>query len=804
MRSLFQDLRFTVRMLAKNPGFTAAAVLTISIGIGANTAIFSVVYGVLLRPLPFADPEQLVAIWESNPDAGQPHQRVAAPTFLDWRRDNQSFEVISAFHETSKVITDADSPEQLNGKMVSANFFSMLGVAARYGRTFTAEEEKWGNDKFVILGHDLWQRLFGGDASVIGKRITLSDERFEIVGILPEHFRFIEPADIWLPLSFSPDMLGPGSRGARYLKVLGRLRQDASIVEAKEDMNNLAQLLGEQYPNNAGWGVALNSLHDEITGDHRTPLIVLISAVGFVLLIACGNVANLLLSRATVRSREVALRAALGASRLRLTSQFFIEGLTLAFFGAAVGVLVASWTLNPLLHLAPMNIPRVDEVGLDTMVLAFMLCLTLFVAAFFGIVPIRYIVAADLNSMLKNRMDASQLGGRRVSLRSLFVIAQVALSIILLVGAGLLMRSFFQLLHVDPGFEPKGSMTISFNLSEKRYPSHRQRVGFSRQLLEGVRSITGVEYAGLGTNLPLSGSRMTFGFFLGNNPIKDEQIQFSQYHTASPGYFNAMGVPLIMGRDFVRSDDESGHQVAIINKTLAQRYWPHRTPLGEIIRTVSQNGITAREIVGVVGDIKHSELSAQPEPQIYVPYAQDSWPFPTLVLRSKTDIQSLLLAVRNQVWAIDKTIPVGGMESIDRRVNASLSTNRFQMQLLSLFAAIALFLAMVGLLAVVGYMVSQRTREIGIRKALGAQSIDVIHMVVGEGLLLSAVGLALGLLGAIGLMRWLASLLFEISPNDPMTLAATCALMLVVSLVASYIPARRAARISPMEALRGE
>jgi putative ABC transport system permease protein len=802
--SLLQDLRFAVRMLAKNPGFTTAAVLTIAIGIGANTALFSVVYGVLLRPLQFSDPARLVAIWESNPEAGQPRQRVSAPTFLDWRRNNRSFETVCAFHETSRVSTDTGFPEQLNGKAVSSGFFSMLGVQTLYGRTFTADEERAGNDKVVILDHGLWQRLFGGNANIIGKRITLSDERFEVVGILPEHFRYVEPADIWLPLSFSPDALGPGSRGARYLKVLARLRQDVAMVEANEDMNALARQLGEQYPNSTGWGVALNSLHDEVTGGHRTPLLVLFGAVGLVMLIACGNVANLLLSRAAVRGREVAVRAALGASRLRLTMQFLMEGLTLAFLGAVVGLLIASWTLNPLLCLAPMNIPRLDEVSLDTVVLVFMLCLTIMSAVFFGLAPVRHIAAEDLNAALKNRTDATPLERRRVSLRSLFVIAQVSLSLILLVGAGLLMRSFVQLLYIDPGFKPEGSMTLSFNLSGKRYPDHRQRAAFSRQLLDGVRSIPGVEGAGLGTNLPLGGSSMTFGFFLGDTPMAGEQIQFCQYHTASPDYFNTMGVPIIRGRDFTRSDDESGPQVAIVNRTLVQRYWPGKAPLGERIRTISQNGITAREIVGVVGDIKHSKLSAQAEPEVYVPYAQDSWPFPTLVVRNHADGQSLLSAVRRQVWAIDKTIPVAALESIDRRVDDSIASNRFQMQMLSLFAATAMFLAMVGLLAVVGYLVSRRTREIGIRKALGAQSIDVIRMVVGEGLLLSAIGIALGLLGAIGLMRWLASLLFEISPADPVTLAATCVLMLVVSFVASYIPARRAVRINPIEALRNE
>jgi putative ABC transport system permease protein len=804
MSTLLQDLRYAVRMLAKSPGFTTAAVLTIALGIGANTAIFSMVYGVLLRPLPFDDPGRLVAIWESKPEAGQPRQRVSPPAFLDWRAQNQTFEEMSAFVGWTKVYADSESPEQLHGMAVSADFLPMLRVSALHGRTFAADEEKWGSDKIVVLDHGLWQRLFGGDPGIIGKRITLSDERFEVIGVLPASFRFVEHADIWLPLSFPPDSLGPGARGARYLRVLARLRPDVTTAEANVRMNALARRLGERYPNNAGWGVALNTLHDEITGGHRTPLLVLLVAVGLVLLIACGNVANLLLSRAAARGHEIAVRAALGASRGRVTRQFLIEGLTLAFCGAIVGLGVASWTLNPLLRLAPVNIPRIDAIGLNFPVLAFALGLSVLATAFFGVVPARHLAAADSNALLKRRAGGSFQGGRRAGMRSLFVVAQLALSFILLVGAGLLLRSFIRLQHIDPGFNPNRSMALSFNLPEKRYPSHRQRAGFSRQLLEGVRSIPGVEHAGIGVSLPLGGSKMSFGFFLGDTPSAVEENQYAQYNAVSPDYFGALGVPIVRGRDFTQRDEESGRQVAIVSQTLARRCWPGETPLGKRIRTISQNGITVREIVGVVGDVRHSALSERPEPELYVPYAQDPWPFLTLVMRGDADGQFLLQSARRHVWMTDKTIPVAALESMDHRIDASIAANRFQMQLLGSFAALALLLATVGLLAVVGYMASRRTREIGIRKALGAQSRDVIRMVVGEGLFLSAIGLAVGLLGVVGLTRWLASLLFEVSPTDPATLVTTCVLMLAVSFVASYIPARRAARIDPMEALRFE
>jgi predicted permease len=797
------DLQHAARMLAKSPGFTTAVVTLLALGIGVNTAVFSVANGVLLRPLPFAESERVVALWESKPQAGQPRQRVSPPTFLDWRAENPAFEAVSAFAETGKVYSDSESPELVPGMVVSANFFSLLRARALVGRTFTAEEEGWGRQKVIVLSHGLWQRLFGADRSIIGKTVTLSHENFEVVGVLPASFRFTEPADFWIPLSFRPSELSPGFRGARYLKVVARLKPGVTLAAARDSMAALAHRLGERYANNSGWSVSLTTLREDLASGHRKPLLLLMAAVVLVLLIACGNVANLLLSRAAGRGGETAIRAALGASRWRLTRQFLAEGAILATLGATGGLLLASWTLKPLLRLAPDALPRVEDVSIDTSVLAFTLTVSVLAALFLSMVPALRLPQCDLAPALRSRAAGSLASDGRARLRSAFVTLQVALAVVMVVGAGLLVRSFMRLRAVDPGFQPERAAALFLGLPQSSYASPRERIDFSRRLLESVRSTPGVKCAALGTNVPLNGTRMAFGFLLGDAPLPAEESQPAEYHAVSPDYFRTLGVPLLKGRDFAQQDDESGPPVVIVSRALAQRYWPGDSPLGKRIRTISQ-GITVREIVGVVGDVKHSAIAEQTKPQIYVPYAQDSWPFLALAVRGAAEGPSLSPAIRQQIRSLDKTLPVGELEPMERRVDASIAGNRFQAQLSALFAGLALLLATVGLSALLGHLVSQRTREIGIRKALGAQAVDIVRLVVGEALLLSALGLAIGLLAAFGLTCWLASLLFDVSPHDPATLAAACAVLLVGALIASYVPARRAAKVDPMVALRCE
>ncbi|HXG68904.1 MAG TPA: ABC transporter permease [Blastocatellia bacterium] len=804
METLAQDIRYGVRTLVKNPGFTIVAVIALALGIGANSAIFTVVNGVILRPLPYEDPEELVLVWETRPARNIMRGVFSPADFLDTRNQNQVFEDMAAFNGANITRTDGGEPERVRGNRVSHGFFSILGIQPALGRAFLPEDEKFGNHRVVILSHGYWQRRFAGDPDVIGKTLTLNSQPHTVIGILPAGFRFVwdsEEADMWLPLAFAEDKL---ARGSRYLPVIARLKPGVSREQAQAEMDALAASLEQQYPDsNAGRGVFVASMHEEIVGDIRLALYVLLAAVAFVLLIACANVANLLLARAAGRQREVALRLALGASRFRLVRQFLTESVLLSMFSGALGLVLALWGLDFLKAVSPGDIPRLNEIGLDFRALGFTLGISLLTGLLFGIAPALQASNLDLNEALKEGGRSATVGFRRQRLRSLFVVAEVALALVLLIGAGLLIRSFLRLQEVKPGFDPNNVLTMAISLPEARYPKPEQQAAFFRQLLENLETLPGVETVGAVLPLPYSHSNYSYTFDIEGRPsAAPGERTAASWRAVSPDYFRAMRIPLLKGRAFTEQDVRNAEKVIIINETMAQRYFPDEDPIGKRM-TIGINNITAR-IVGIVGDVKFAGLDSELSPEMYTPYPQTTAGVMNIVMRTTGDPASVIAAARSQAQLLDRDLPVYDIKPMEERLSESVAQPRFNTLLLTIFAAVALALAVVGIYGVMSYSVTQRTHEIGIRMALGAGRGDVLRLVVGQGMALALVGVGVGLAGAYFLTRWLESLLFGVTATDPATFAAISLLLVAVALFASYIPARRATKVDPMVALRHE
>ena len=800
MGTFWQDVRYGARVLLKSRGFTAASVLCLALGVGANTAIFSVVNAVLLRSLPVAEPDRLVALRQTHPSK-QPDAQVAPGNFVEWRRQNTVFSDVAAYRTVSYNLTGDGNPERLLAGRASSGMFTMLGVEPVVGRDFLMEEDEPGREKVVLISHGLWQRRFGGDPSIVGRELKLSGENFEVVGVLPAGFRLPDrERELWTPLALSKTERE--LRHSQYLEAIARLRPDVTQAQAQEEMSLIAGRLAGQYPEaNAGWGVRLTPLPDFFVRDVKTALWVLVGAAGFVLLIACANVANLLLARAADRRREIAIRAALGAGRLRVVRQLLTESLLLAGAGGGVGVLLAAWGLDALLALAPRDLPRVGAVALDRGTLLFALAATLLTGLLFGLTPALQLSNADLNEALK--ASGGQRGAYRQRAGKLLIVSEVALAVVLLVGGALLLLTLWQLRRVDPGFDRRDAVAVTIQLSEKKYAGEEQINLFSRQLLERVAGLPGVQSAGIARVLPVVAD-FPVGFYVeGRQREADNQLPQANYSAVSPGYFDTMGIPVIRGRAFTDADRQDAPRVAVISETAARRFFPGEDPVGKRINLVT--GPEAfREIVGVVGDVKQHGLSRDTRPQAYEPFAQAPNQFMTVVVRVPGDPAALVPAIRAEVLALDAEQPLHSVRTLEEIVSYSIRQERFTALLLSAFAATALALAAAGLYGVVSYSVAQRTRELGIRIALGARPADVLRLVVGQGMLLVGLGIGLGLLASLALTRTLAGLLYGVSTTDPLTYAVIVLLLVAVALAACYVPARRATKVNPVVALRYE
>jgi putative ABC transport system permease protein len=797
-------------MLAQKPGFAAAAVLALALGIGANSAIFSVVNAVLLRSLPYEEPNQLLIVQSTRRQDSGRSGSSSYPDFADWKGQNQVFDEMAAFRSKGLTLTGAGEPERLQGARVSASFFPLLGVKTSLGRTFLPEEDKPKAERVVVISHGLWQRRFGGDANIIGQSLTLDAQSYTVVGVLAAGFDFpieIEKADVWSPLALDGQLLE--QRGAHFLKVIARLKPGVSPQTAQAEITTIASRLEQQYPeDDTDRIVTLYSLYDHLVGGIRPALLVLLGAVGFVLLIACSNVANLLLARAAARQKEIAIRMALGASRGRIVRQLITESLILAFIGGGAGLLLALWGVESLIALSPANLPRLSGIGVDGWVLGFTLLISVMTGIIFGLAPALKASRPDLNDALKEggRGSTEGFSGRR--LRNLLVVSEMALALVLLISAGLLIRSFLQLQQVNAGFDPANVLTMSVQLPESKYEQGVQVSAFFEQTLERIAALPGVESAGGITTLPLSGNSMRTTFTVQNRPAPvPGQEPLAQLRAVTPGYFRTLRIPLLRGEEFTENYKKDRPGRIIINDTMARRFFPDEDPIGlrlSIGLGIDDNDPTAWEIIGIVGDVRHASLDAEPIPEMYVPHSQQSWPFLTLVVRSSSDPMALAGPVRSQILALDNDQPVSGIRSMEGMVSASIAQPRFYLLLLSIFAALALVLATVGIYGVLSYSVTQRMHEIGIRMALGAKQSDVIKLVVGQGMMLALVGVAIGLVSAFVFTRLMSSMLYGVSATDPVTFAALALLLTAVALLASYIPARRATKVDPMIALRYE
>jgi predicted permease len=811
LEELWQDLRYGARMLVKNPGFTMVAVITLALGIGANSAIFSVVNSVLLRELPYRDPQRLVMVfteWEI-PQVGTrgTESPFTGADFRDLRDQNQSFEQLSAFSGVTFNLTGGGDPEALSGIHASANLFSLLGSEARHGRVFLPEEDQAGSNRVVILSDRLWQRRFGSDPKIIGQTISLNNENYTVVGVAPPDFQFPPKAtlsassvDFYTPLALSPEEWNNRNSG-RY-SVIARLKSQTRIEQAQTEVAGIASRLEEQYPNTNRYKSArLVAFHQQVVSKVQTALLALLGATGFVLLIACVNVANLLLARTATRQKEMAVRAALGAGRWRVVRQLLTESLLLSVLAGALASLLAFWSVDLLRLIAPEDFPRADEIGVDVRVFAFTLVASLLTGITFGLVPALQGSRTELNETLKEGWRSSG-GGRRNRFGAALVVSEVALAMALLVGAGLMLRSFIRLMSVDPGFDPQKVLAIAIRPPETKY-QQAQQAAFFQQLLERVRAMPGVRSAGA-VFPPLGSWDNSSGFRIEGEPPPSPNTSRSIVNrVVSSDYFKTLDIQLLKGRVITDGDGPNKPPVVVINETMARQYWPNGDPIGR--RIISGEDDTWREIVGVVKDVRYNSLDTEAGAQVYMPFdIYSGASYRTLVARTDGDPLSLAPAVRGAVQAIDKDQPISSVRTMEDMVARSVSQRRFNMLLLAVFAGIALLLAAVGIYGVMSYSVEQRAHEIGVRMALGAQTSDVLRLVVRRGMTLTLIGAVIGLCAALGLTRLIENLLFGVSTTDPLTFFVIPLLLALVTLLACYLPARRATKVDPLVALKAE
>ena len=805
MDHLKQDIVYAVRRLFKAPGFAVVAIVTLALGIGANSAIFSVVHGVILQPLPYPESNRLVGVYHTT----EGHRAVmSGPNFTDIARSASTLENAAAVSTGRVILTGEGEPARLPIAEVSASLFNVLRVRPEIGRTFTADENTPGRTNLVILSHALWQQRFGGDPSVLGRKITLDGVPKEVIGVMPKRFSFPSARDAWLPLEYDDNFVSK-QRGAWYLSVVARLKPGVTPEQSAAEVETLGRNLARQYPDaDAEIGMTTYPLLESMVGDIRRAVYVLLGAVGFVLLIACTNVANLLLARAAARGSEMAVRTALGAGRGRLVRQLLTESVILSLLGAIGGLLLAVWGVELLTSMKPAGIPRLDNVRIDATVILFTIGIALVTGLLFGLVP-AFTATRGLTASLKEggRGAVTSRGGTRV--RGVLVVVELALAVMLLAGAGLLMRSFIKLQAVDPGFKPEQALTFELTLPESRYKEDAQNVAFYDQLMPRLRALPGVRSASAVMGLPLGGLDFIISFEVGGRPpVPPSQQPAMQVRVATPDYFSTIGIPLKRGRVFTEEDRAETPKVVLITESAARQFFPGEDPIGKKIKLGWGRGPgkprAGGEVVGIVGDVKDAGLDEPNPPQIYMPLRQ--WPvsFMTVVMKTAVPPVSLSDAVKAQVASIDPNLPLSNVRTLDEIVAKSVSQQRFYVTLLGVFASVALVLAAIGIFGVLSYAVSQRTREIGIRMALGAQGRSVIRLIVWQAMLLVAAGVAAGTAAALYLSQTMTKMLFSITPTDPATFASVAGVLVAVALFASYLPARRATKVDPIVALRAE
>jgi putative ABC transport system permease protein len=833
MNSLLQDLRFGLRMLVKNPIFALVAIVTLALGIGANTAIFSVVDAVLMRPLPYPEANRLVFLWSTMNSQGVPQSGSAVPDYQGWRDRNQSFDGLAAFYNGDFNLSSTGSqPELIQGAYITANLFQVLKISPLSGRLFTSEEEQFGRNHVVLLSYGLWQRRFASDRNIVGRDIKLGGESYTVAGVMPRGLPFFDnlpEVDLWTPLSFAPKD-NMATRNNHFINLVGRLKPGVTVEQAQQDTSAIAKTMYGETPGELGLGALVVPVQEQIAGDSRTGLLVLLGAVAFVLLVACVNVANLLLARASAREKELAIRASLGASRTRIVRQVIIECLPLGVIGGLLGLLLAIWGIDLLSSLLPASLPRGNPISVNSRVLLFTFALALLTILFFGLLPALQAAKADVRESL-NEGGRSGIGSRKQGrMRRLLVIAEVALALVLLVASGLMVRSFIKLRHVDVGFTEHNVLTLRVPLPKAKYPTPKTAddpsdpagLAFYEQLLERVRSLPGVKSATAATLLPL-GAGQGWGKFLsveGQAADSTDKVPLVRFALVSPDYFRAFGVALRQGRSFATDDKSTSQPVAIINETLARRFFPNENPVGKTIwmgppeNLLPPEALTLvgrfprRLIVGVASDVKGGSLN-QPTPAlVYAPLTQhrrEGWSNNLmLAVQTSTTPEALTSAIREQVRALDPDQPVTSIRTMDQLLDRTLSEAKFGLLLFGLFAALALVLAAIGIYGVMATAVTQRTHEIGLRMALGAQKRDVLRLVIGEGMILVLIGIAAGLASAAALTRLMSTLLFGVSTTDPVTFAVITLLLTTVALLACFIPARRATKVDPLVALRYE
>jgi len=819
MENLLHDARYSIRMLRKNPGFTAVAVIALALGIGANSAIFSVVNAVLLRPLPFKDPKGLVRIWGKYDKQGIPKNWISQPELVDIWDQSEAFEAVAAYQTGGVNLTGTGEPVRVNAASVNASLFSILGIEARLGRVLLDEEDQPGRNRVAVISDSLWRSRFASDPSIVGTELGLSGNSFTVVGVMPPGFHFPNNEDIWTPIAI--DKNNPGNRGNHGLEVIARLKPGATFPQAQTELTNVAATLEQRFPNNygdSGFGFYPVAMMDELVGTIRPALYILLGAVGFVLLIACANVANLLLARATVREKEVAIRAALGARRGRLIQQLLTESVMLSVVGSGLGLALAWAGVKLFAALGPRDIPRIAEIGLDLRVVGFTVLIAVVTGVVFGLAPAIQISNPDLHDTLKEGGRGST-GGRHL-VRNALVVAEVAIALVLLVGAGLMIKSFQQLIKLDMGFRTDQTLTMRLTLPGARYSDNTKVIGFYRQLLDRVKALPGVESAAAISQLPLSGAYSS-GSTAVETPETDEVFKkFQNYpyieadrRSVSADYFKTLGIALKAGRFLTDADNETAPAVAVVDEAFEKRFWPATGAVGKRFISGFNNGkFSFGEVVGVVSHIRHYgvdevkkySLSQGGREEVYFPYTQRPQNQMYLAIRTGADPLALTGAVRSEVLALDSSQPVYEVKSMNQLVTTSLAQRQLNMVLFAAFSAIALILASVGIYGVMSYSVTQRTHEIGIRMALGAQQRGVLALVVRQGMSLALAGVGIGLVSAFALTRLMSSLLFGVSATDPLTFLAIAVLLTGVALVACFVPARRATRVDPMIALRYE
>jgi putative ABC transport system permease protein len=813
MEMFWQDLRYGLRMLLKAPSVSIVATIALALGIGANTAIFSVVNAVLLRPLPFAKSEELMNIYETDSNRGYKRGSASYPNFVDWREQNHAFQYMSTYHTNDFILTGRGESSRLQGAVVNADLFPLLAVAPVIGRGFRPEEDNPGESgRVVMLSQQLFQQRFNSDPNVVGQSMVLDGKNFTIVGVMPRSFQFPiqnDPVELWTTVAIERegDSNITTERGAHYMNVIARLKPGVTRTQAQAEMTTIGARLEQQYPDkNLHKSIAVEPTLEALVGDIRPALLILLGAVGCVLLIACANVANLLLARAMSRHKEMAIRAALGASRIRVMRQLLTESVLLSLAGGALGLFLAVWWSDLLVALGRENIPRALQVGLDWRVLTFTLLVSVLTGVVFGLVPALHSSKTELTESLKEGGRASGEGARRNRTRGVLVVAELAIAVVLLVGAGLLIQSLWRLRNVSPGFPSQNLLTFVVGIPEVKYPVERQDQ-FYRDLVARLQTLPGVSSAGSVIPLPLSGNMFGISFETEGRPVEKGNEPSADFFAVSDDYFKALGVPILKGREFTQRDGAKAPGVVIVNQAFAKKFFPNEDPVGKRIKpgiSTMTDETEWREIVGIAGDVRNRNLSSDLRAGYFVPQAQVPFNQMTMVVRTTNDPHTLISAVQNEVHAMDQEVPVFDVKTMDEYISNTVAAPRFNATLLMIFAVVALILTIVGLYGVMSYSVAQRTNEIGIRMALGAQTRDVVLLIVSQGFKLVLVGLGIGLIGAWSLTRVIASLLFGVTAKDPITFVLVTLLLGIVALLACYIPARRATRLDPLQALRYE